>query len=225
MKLLAELYDESEVAYITEGEGDQKKHYIEGIYLQAGVVNKNGRLYRPDIMEREVIKYTKSHINEGRAWGELDHPPTPSVNLKNVSHRTIALTKEGNSWIGKSIITEDTPMGKIVLGLMKSGGKLGTSSRGLGSLKRNNQGVNEVQDDFNLRVAGDIVSDPSAPGAFVTGIMENAEWILDPITGNWKMQELVEEIQKDVHETSKADLAEKFTRAFEKYCQTLIATS
>ncbi|AGS81067.1 hypothetical protein [Caulobacter phage Cr30] len=224
MKLITELYD-CPVEYLSEGTGDEKKHYIEGIYLVAGVPNKNGRIYPPHLMEREVEKYTTSHINENRAWGELDHPPSPQISLKNVSHRTLSLNREGNNWIGKSIITEDTAMGKIALGLIKSGGKLGTSSRGLGTLRKNRQGINEVQDDFNLRVAGDLVSDPSGPGAFVNAMMENAEWILDPITGNWEMRELVENIQKDVRNTSKSELSEKFTQAFQAYCDKLITTS
>ncbi len=177
MKLITEEIEKVEV--ITEGTGKDKKLFIQGPFLQAECVNRNGRMYPMSIMEREVKRYTEQYINKGRALGELGHPDGPTVNLDRVSHKIMALTQEGNNFIGKAQILS-TPMGKIAESLLKEGVCLGVSSRGIGSLRENIRGgYKEVGEDFMLATAADIVADPSAPDAFVQGIMEGKEWIWD----------------------------------------------
>ena len=177
MKLITEEIESVKV--ITEGKGVDKKLYITGPFLQAECVNRNGRMYPMSIMEREVKRYTEQYVNKGRALGELGHPDGPTVNLDRVSHKIVSLTQEGNNFIGKAQILP-TPMGKIAESLLNSGVCLGVSSRGIGSLKENLRGgYKEVGEDFMLATAADIVADPSAPDAFVSGIMEGKEWIWD----------------------------------------------
>ena len=174
MKLITE--EVSKVEFITEGKGASKKSYIKGIFLQAEQVNRNGRMYPLSIMEREVNRYNESFVAKGRALGELGHPDGPTVNLDRVSHKICELTREGNNFIGKAQLLE-TPMGKIAKSLIAEGVCLGVSSRGVGSLKLTNEGHKVVGEDFMLATAADIVADPSAPDAFVQGIMEGKEWI------------------------------------------------
>ena len=174
MKLIREEIEKVKV--LTEGTGSNKKFYVEGIFLQSECVNRNGRMYPFSIMEREVKRYNEQYVQKGRALGELGHPDGPTVNLDRVSHKIISLSCEGNNWIGKAQILS-TPMGKIVEALLKDGVCLGVSSRGIGSLRENNKGYKEVGEDFMLATAADIVADPSAPDAFVQGIMEGKEWI------------------------------------------------
>ena len=172
------LFTESveEVQYITEDkEGGGKNYKIKGIFLQADIKNRNGRVYPMEVLEKEVNRYNKKFINESRAYGELGHPDGPTVNLERVSHMVTELYPDGKNFIGEAKIME-TPMGKIVKSLMNEGGKLGVSSRGMGSLDQKN-GANYVRDDFYLATAADIVADPSAPNAFVEGIMEGKEWV------------------------------------------------
>ena len=172
------LFTESveEVQYITEDkEGGGKNYKIKGIFLQADIKNRNGRVYPMEVLEKEVNRYNKKFINESRAYGELGHPDGPTVNLERVSHMVTELYPDGKNFIGEAKIME-TPMGKIVKSLMDEGGKLGVSSRGMGSLDQKN-GANYVRDDFYLATAADIVADPSAPNAFVEGIMEGKEWV------------------------------------------------
>jgi hypothetical protein len=152
--------------------------YIQGVFLQSEMVNRNGRMYPFSIMEREVKRYTNDYVNKGRALGELGHPDGPTVNLDRVSHKITELKQNGNNFIGKAQILH-TPMGKIAEALLKDGVTLGVSSRGIGSLRENNKGYKEVGEDFMLATAADIVADPSAPDAFVQGIMEGKEWIWD----------------------------------------------
>ena len=174
------LFTESveEVQYITEDkEGGGKNYKIKGIFLQADIKNRNGRVYPMEVLEKEVNRYNKKFINESRAYGELGHPDGPTVNLERVSHMVTELYPDGKNFIGEAKIME-TPMGKIVKSLMNEGGKLGVSSRGMGSLDQKN-GANYVRDDFYLATAADIVADPSAPNAFVEGIMEGKEWVWD----------------------------------------------
>jgi len=174
MKLISELVED--VQYIVEASEDgKKKLFIEGIFLQSECVNKNKRKYSKGIMEREVARYTKEYINENRALGELGHPDGPAVNLDRASHRIVSLKEDGNNYIGRALVLT-TPMGMIVKNLIEGGTKLGVSSRGMGSLKPVN-GINEVQDDFYLATAADVVHDPSAGQAFIDGIMESKEWI------------------------------------------------
>ena len=172
------LFSESveEVEYITEASESGKKNYkIKGVFLQADIKNRNGRIYPMEVLEKEVAKYNRNFIRENRAFGELGHPDGPTVNLERVSHITTSLVPDGKNFLGEAKIM-DTPMGKIVKNLMDEGGKLGVSSRGMGSLDSKN-GANYVRDDFYLATAADIVADPSAPNAFVEGIMEGKEWI------------------------------------------------
>src|SRR6056300_253416 len=157
MKLIRELSEE--VEYVSESsESGEKKHYIEGIFLQGNIANRNGRLYETNILKGEVNRYIKEVVNNSRAYGELGHPQGPQINLDRVSHLIKELRQDGNNFIGKALIT-NTPMGNIAKGLMESGAKLGVSSRGMGSLKPNGQGIMEVQNDFRLATAGDIVAD------------------------------------------------------------------
>ena len=172
MRLISEITEN--VQYITEANG--KDLYIEGVFLQADLKNRNGRLYPSKIMEKEVKRYTKEYIDKKRAFGELGHPEGPTINLDRVSHMITSLKREENNWIGKAKVT-DTPHGNIVKNLIKEGAQLGVSSRGMGSLKANKKGIQEVQGDFYLATAADIVADPSAPDAFVNGIMEGKEWV------------------------------------------------
>jgi hypothetical protein len=176
MKLITE--EIQKVEFITEGKGTNKQCYIKGIFLQAEQVNRNGRMYPLSVMEREVNRYNENFVVKGRALGELGHPDGPTVNLDRVSHKICELYRDGNNFIGKAKLLE-TPMGKIAKSLISEGVCLGVSSRGVGSLKITNEGHKIVGEDFMLATAADIVADPSAPDAFVQGIMEGKEWIWD----------------------------------------------
>jgi hypothetical protein len=214
MKLITEM--NQDVKFLTEKKEDGTKSvYIEGIFMQAEKPNRNGRIYGRGIMEREVQKYQEL-INEKRSLGELGHPPNPSINLNQVSHMITGLKFEGNDIYGKAKIL-DTPMGKIAKNFIEEGVRLGVSSRGLGSVKLNKEGVNEVQDDFHLATV-DIVADPSAPDAFVQGIMESAEWILE--NGVWKAIH-VENAQKQIRKTSAKNLDEVKLKIFEQFVNQL----
>jgi len=174
MKLITE--EVQKVKFIVEGKGADKKMYIEGVFLQGDICNRNGRMYPVNVLSREVQRYNENFIKKGRALGELGHPDGPTVNLDRVSHQIVSLTREGNNFIGKAKLLE-TPMGKIAKSLISEGVTLGVSSRGVGSLKMTNEGHKIVGEDFMLATAADIVADPSAPGAFVQGIMEGKEWV------------------------------------------------
>jgi hypothetical protein len=214
MKLITEM--NQDVKFLTEKKEDGTKSvYIEGIFMQAEKPNRNGRIYGRGIMEREVQKYQEL-INEKRSLGELGHPPNPSINLNQVSHMITGLKFEGNDIYGKAKIL-DTPMGKIAKNFIEEGVRLGVSSRGLGSVKLNKEGVNEVQDDFHLATV-DIVADPSAPDAFVQGIMESADWILE--NGVWKAIQ-IEQAQNTIRKASKADLNKVKLQIFEQFLRTI----
>ena len=174
MKLITE--EIASVKFITEGKGAKKKMYIEGVFLQGDIKNRNGRMYPVNTLAKEVNRYNESFVKKGRALGELGHPEGPTVNLDRVSHKIVSLTQEGNNFKGKAQLLE-TPMGKIAKSLISEGVTLGVSSRGVGSLKENSSGCKVVGEDFMLATAADIVADPSAPDAFVSGIMEGKEWI------------------------------------------------
>ena len=177
MKLITEEITDN-VEFIVESKSGKKQLYIEGVFLQANIKNRNGRLYPIETLRKEVCRYNENHIQKGRALGELGHPEGPTVNLDRVSHKIISLRESGNNFIGKAKIL-GTPMGKIAASLVEEGVKLGVSSRGIGSLKATREGVNVVNDDFMLATAADIVADPSAPDAFVEGIMEGKDWVWD----------------------------------------------
>ena len=176
MKLIREEIET--VDFIVEEKNGKKNMFIEGIFLQGDICNRNGRMYQMDTLRKEVQRYNENHIQAGRALGELGHPDGPTVNLDRVSHKIVSLKENGTNFIGKAKILS-TPMGKIAESLISEGVKLGVSSRGIGSLKQTREGVNIVGDDFMLSTAADIVADPSAPDAFVEGIMEGKEWIWD----------------------------------------------
>ena len=175
MKLITEQIENVNV--ITEGKGDSKKLYIEGVFLQSELKNRNGRMYPFSVLEKEVNRYNEEYVKTNRALGELGHPDGPTVNLDRVSHRITSLSAEGNNFIGRAQVL-DTPMGKIAKSLLDEGVKLGVSSRGMGSIDKR-EDCNVVMDDFMLATAADIVADPSAPDAFVNGIMEGKEWAWD----------------------------------------------
>jgi len=214
MKLIKEINET--VNYITEDSDGKKCLHIEGPFLVAEKKNKNGRLYEYNTMRKEVNRYTEEYINKNRAFGELGHPETPTINLDRVSHIITGLREDGTQWIGKAKILE-TPMGAIARNLIEGGAQLGVSSRGMGSLKNVN-GVNIVQPDFYLATAADIVADPSAPGAFVQGIMEGKEWML--VNGVWTEQDHSQAIQQ-MRKASKREIEEVSLRIFETFVKKL----
>jgi hypothetical protein len=212
MKLIKEIFDTQNV--IVESKEDGKKEYfIEGIFLQSELKNRNGRMYPEATMDKEVGRYIKEYVEKNRAYGELGHPDSPSINLDRVSHMITSLKKEGTNWIGRAKIL-DTPMGQIAKGLLDGGANLGVSSRALGSLQTNNEGVSVVQDDFMLSTAADIVADPSAPDAYVTGIMEGKEWTF--VDGKF-VEKDIEEAQKRIRSASVRQLEEAKMRAFQDF--------
>jgi hypothetical protein len=212
MKLIKEVTEE--IKYISElnEETGKKSHFIEGVFLQSNLKNRNGRMYPKEVMQKEVARYTKESIEKKRAYGELGHPDGPTVNLDRVSHMIVGLKEEGDNYIGRAKIL-DTPMGRIVKELIDEGASLGVSSRGLGSLKERN-GVNEVQEDFMLATAADIVADPSAPDAYVQGIMENKEWTF--VNGIWQEKEL-EESKAKIRAASTKELEAVKLEVFESF--------
>jgi len=197
MKLIKEEIES--VEFITETVGKVKKLYIKGPFLQAECVNRYKRKYPMHILEKEVKRYSNLYIDKGRALGELGHPTGPTVNLDRVSHKIVDLYREGNNFIGKAQILS-TPMGKIAESLIKEGVCLGVSSRGLGSLRPTRDGYSEVGEDFMLATAADIVADPSAPDAFVQGIMEDKEWIYDASKKTWMVESVKNIIERDVQQ-------------------------
>ena len=215
MKLITEEIQNAE--YIVEESKDGKKNYaIKGIFMQADVKNRNGRVYPQEVLQREVVRYNREFINKNRAFGELGHPDGPTVNLERVSHMITKLEPEGKNFIGEAKIM-DTPYGKIVKGLIDEGAQLGVSSRGMGSLVNKN-GANYVGKDFYLATAADIVADPSAPDAFVEGIMENKECVWD--NGGIKAQD-IEEYKEHIKEAKRLKLAEAKVKVFKNFIEKL----
>lgn len=214
MKLITELNES--VQYITEEKDGKKTLFIEGPFLVTERQNRNGRIYKEETMRKEVQRYHEQYISKNRAFGELGHPDTPSINLDRVSHLIVNLRQEGNDWIGKAKIL-DTPMGSIARNLIEGGAQLGVSSRGMGSLKTIN-GVNIVQDDFYLATAADIVADPSAPGAFVQGIMEGKEWML--VDGVWTEMHY-DQAKSAIRRASPAEIEKVSLQIFENFLKKL----
>ena len=212
MKLISE--EAIDVDFVTEEDENKKKSYfIEGIFMQSEMKNRNGRVYPKAILQKEVKRYTEKFIDTKRAFGELGHPDGPTVNLERVSHMITELVEDGANFVGRAKIM-DTPYGKIVKNLIDEGAKLGVSSRGMGSLKPVQDGLQEVQNDFYLATAADIVADPSAPDAFVSGIMEGKEWIWD--NGLLKEKEIVE-YQKRVERATEISRNKVRIEAFENF--------
>jgi hypothetical protein len=212
MKLISE--EAIDVDFVTEEDENKKKSYfIEGIFMQSEMKNRNGRVYPKAILQKEVKRYTDKFINTKRAFGELGHPDGPTVNLERVSHMITELVEDGANFVGRAKIM-DTPYGKIVKNLIDEGAKLGVSSRGMGSLKPVQDGLQEVQSDFYLATAADIVADPSAPDAFVSGIMEGKEWVWD--NGLLKEKEIVE-YQKQIERATEISRNKVRIEAFENF--------
>jgi len=217
MKLICEQIEN--VRYVTEAkESGKKDYFIEGIFMQGNIQNRNGRVYPVSILQKETERYMKESVQQNRAYGELGHPQGPSINLDRVSHMIKELRQDGNNFYGRAKIM-DTPMGNIVKNLMDEGASLGVSTRGMGSIKENKQGFMEVQDDFHLATAADIVADPSAPDAFVRGIMENIEWVWD--NGLLKAQKL-EEMKRTIKKTSSKNLDEAKLSVFASFLNELV---
>ena len=210
MKLIREEIETCKVV-ITEGKGGRKNHFIEGVFLQGAIKNRNGRMYRTETLAREVDKYNESYIQKGRSLGELGHPDGPTINLDRVSHLITSLKQEGNNFVGKARIL-DTPMGNIAKSLLDEGVKLGVSSRGLGSIKEEN-GLKIVADDFMLATAADIVADPSAPDAFVNGIMEGKEWVY---AGGAIHEQTIDQIRGRINNAAQNQMEEIKLSAFQR---------
>jgi hypothetical protein len=215
MKLITEIVEDFQVL-TEEDDSGKKKLFIEGIFLQSSKANRNGRIYPKEVLFKEVKRYNKEYVQKNRALGELGHPQGPTINLERVSHMITELREDGNDIIGKAKIM-DSPFGNIVENFIKDGVQLGVSSRGMGSLKKKN-GVNEVQNDFYLATAADIVADPSAPDAFVQGIMEGVEWVYE--NGVFKQQEL-EEAKAQVDKSSRQDREAIKMQVFNRFINNL----
>mgnify|MGYP003325483217 FL=1 len=213
MKLIREEIETAKVI-ITEGKNGKRSHFIEGVFLQGGIKNRNGRMYPVNTLGREVTKYNESYIKKGRALGELGHPEGPTLNLDRVSHLITSLKQEGNNFVGKARLL-DTPMGNIAKSLLDEGVKLGVSSRGLGSIKEEN-GMKVVADDFMLATAADIVADPSAPDAFVNGIMEGREWVY---AGGAIHEQEIEKVRKRIANAAQIQMEELKLSAFNSLLQ------
>ena len=215
MKLICEVNEE--VRYLEEDKDGKKGLFIEGIFMQGDIKNRNGRVYPKEVLAKEVKRYNKEYIDKKRAYGELGHPQGPTINLERVSHMITQLQQDGSNFVGKAKIMTETPYGQIVQSLIKEGAQLGVSSRGMGSLKQKN-GANEVQNDFYLATAADIVADPSAPNAFVNGVMESKEWVWD----NGIIREAdIADMQKDIKTASKSELEDVKLKVFENFLSKL----
>ena len=216
MKLIREEIES--VEFLVEQKNGKKSMYIEGVFLQGNIKNRNGRMYPMETLRREVARYNENHVVAGRALGELGHPDGPTVNLDRVSHKIVSLRESGSNFIGKAKIL-NTPMGKIASSLIEEGVKLGVSSRGIGSLRMTREGVNVVGDDFMLATAADIVADPSAPDAFVEGIMEGKEWVWD---GGILREKYAEKTYKEINTlVTQRQLEEKKLDLFNNFLNNL----
>lgn len=216
MKLITETIEA--VQYITEAaENGKKSLFVTGPFLVYDKPNKNNRLYTKDVLSKEVGRYNEEYVKTNRALGELGHPDTPSINLERVSHKIVSLEDNGEAFIGKAMILE-TPYGQIVKNFIDSGVNLGVSSRGMGSLTQTKEGYNLVQDDFRLATAADIVADPSAPGAFVNGIMENKEWLF--VNGRF-VEADIESAKKQIKQASRKDMEQVALTLFENFIRKL----
>ena len=214
MKLITESIEDIQI--LEEETNGKKNLYIEGVFLQGDIKNRNGRVYPFGVLEREVGRYNEQYVNVGRALGELGHPDGPTVNLDRVSHKIVSLKAEGSNFVGKAQIL-NTPMGNIAKSLLESGVKLGVSSRGMGSIEEKN-GANYVRDDFMLATAADIVADPSAPDAFVNGIMEGKEWVWE----NGIIKEVnIAKYHRYISESTRKNIEERSLKAFSHFLQSL----
>ena len=218
LKLICEVNED--INYITEAkdEDGKKSYFIEGVFMQGDIKNRNGRMYPKDVLAKEVSRYNKEYVEKKRAYGELGHPQGPTINLERVSHMITELKQDGSNFMGKAKIMTETPYGAIVKSLMDEGAQLGVSSRGMGSLKAGKAGAQEVQKDFYLATAADIVADPSAPDAFVNGIMESKEWIWE----NGIIREAtIADYETEIKKASKSELESVKLKVFENFLSKL----
>lgn len=213
MKLITEEIENVEI--IVENVNGKKNLFIEGIFLQGDICNRNKRVYPMETLRMGVKTYVENYLNKGRAVGELGHPSGPTINLDRVSHKIVSLKESGNNYIGKAKILTSQPMGKIAAGLYEEGVKLGVSSRGVGSLVPTNEGYSRVSEDFMLSTAADIVHDPSAPSAFVEGIYEGVDWLYDSQKQEWVARSIKQQIENDV--ISRRLNEERMLQHFENY--------
>ena len=218
MKLVTELIETIDVRVQIDEETKQKSHFLEGVFLQSEIKNRNGRMYPMATLAKEVNRYNQEYITKNRAYGELGHPNGPTINLERVSHMIKSLNQEGSNFIGKAKIL-DTPYGNIVKNLIDEGAQLGVSSRGMGTL-RQKADCQVVQDDFMLSTAADIVADPSAPQAFVNGVMEGVDWVYDVATKRWDTMSVVEHT-KELGDKNVKELQESALKLFDKFLKTL----
>jgi len=218
MKLICEVNED--INYITEAkdESGKKSYFIEGVFMQGDIKNRNGRVYPAETLAKEVARYNKEYVEKKRAYGELGHPQGPTINLERVSHMITELKQDGSNFMGKAKIMTETPYGAIVKSLMDEGAQLGVSSRGMGSLKAGKSGAQEVQKDFYLATAADIVADPSAPDAFVNGIMESKEWVWE----NGVIREAtIADYETEIKKASKSELESVKLKVFESFLSKL----
>lgn len=222
MKLIKETVED--IQYLKEAnENGDKNYFIEGIIMQGDIKNRNGRVYPKEVLMKETARYNENYVTKKRAFGELGHPQGPTINLDRASHLFTELREDGSNIVGKAKIM-DTPMGKIVKNIIDEGGQLGISSRGMGSISKRKDGIMEVQNDFMLATAGDIVADPSAPEAFVNGIMEGVEFYYDIASGTWQAEKEFDEIVEEVKKTAKysvRELEEKASVLFDRFLKSL----
>jgi len=217
MRLLSEVNEE--VNYITEAtENGKKNFFIEGVFMQGNFKNRNGRVYPTEILEKEVARYNKEYVEKNRAYGELGHPQGPTINLERVSHMITELKKDGDNFVGKAKIMSETPYGAIVKSLIKEGAQLGVSSRGMGTLSAGKGGIQQVGKDFYLATAGDIVADPSAPLAFVEGIMEEKEWVFE--NGIWTVEQ-AEKMKSQIVTMSVQEIEDEKFKIFETFLNSI----
>ena len=215
MKLIKENVEEVKLI-VEEKLGKGKEYFLEGVFLQSNLKNRNGRVYPKEIMAKEVNRYNEEYIKKNRAFGELGHPDSPSINLDRTAIMIKSLKQDGDNWVGKAKVM-DTPYGKIVKNLIDEGAQLGVSSRGVGTVVNKN-GVQLVQDDFLLATAADVVADPSAPQAFVNGIMEGAEWVYNAGTNTWIM---AEQIRRDIQGMTSSEVAKNQAKMFNRFLNSL----
>lgn len=221
MKLITEHAEDFEVAVDLNEETGKKSYFIEGVFMQGDIKNRNGRVYPSTVLENEMSRYEKEFITPKRALGELGHPNGPTINADRVSHLIVGMKREKNDFIGKAKILS-TPMGEIVKNFIDEGVKIGVSTRGLGSVKALKDGTMEVQEDFHLSTV-DIVTDPSAPNAFVNGIMENVEYYYDIASGNWLPHESIEQVIEEIQETVERQVRRVVRTIDEKVAQDLLS--
>lgn len=220
MKLITEMVEDLHFIKEEAGADKPKQYFVEGIIMQGDVVNRNGRMYPKKTLFNEAKRYREVYIENNRAYGELGHPKGPTINLDRVSHYFVELREEGSNIVGKAKIM-DTPKGKIVKSFIDEGVSLGISSRGVGSMKKNPKGYSEVQEDFTLATAGDIVSDPSAPEAFLRGVMENAEWYYDEVSRTWQSKQILDEVRNTAKKDLKKLDEKRLLSAFNRFLKSI----